>query len=286
METIGFIGTGVMGSSMVINLLKAGYKVNVYTRRKEKAQACVDAGAVWNDSVAELASKSNVIITIVGFPADVKAVYLGSEGIIANAQANSTLIDMTTSNPSLAITIYEEAKKRNIYSLDAPVSGGDVGAREARLSIMVGGDKETFDACLPIFEAMGKNIVYQGKAGSGQHTKACNQIAIASGMLGVCEALAYAKKSGLDAATVLQSIGGGAAGSWSLTNLGPRIIAENFDPGFFVKHFIKDMTIASDSSKELNLSAHGLELAKSLYEKLAAQGNENDGTHALYKLYV
>jgi 3-hydroxyisobutyrate dehydrogenase len=193
---------------------------------------------------------------------------------------------MTTSSPMLAQKIYREALEKGILSLDAPVSGGDIGAREGRLSIMVGGDSEVFEAVKPIFEAMGKNIVLQGGAGAGQHTKMCNQIAIASNMMGVCEAIAYAKKAGLDPTTVLKSIETGAAGSWSLSNLGPRMIAGNYEPGFFVKHFIKDMKIALDSAKEIGLWAPGLELAKSLYEQLAAQGEEDSGTQALYKLLI
>ncbi|MFZ5945682.1 MAG: NAD(P)-dependent oxidoreductase [Bacillota bacterium] len=281
---IGFIGTGVMGRGMVNNLLKAGYQVNVYTRTKSKAQELIENGAQWVDTVAQISAKSNVIITIVGYPKDVEEVYIGENGIINNAAQGSYVIDMTTSSPLLAQRIYEEAAKKGIFALDAPVSGGDVGAREGRLSIMVGGDQEAFATVKPIFEAMGKNIVLQGNAGSGQHTKMCNQIAIASNMVGVCEAIAYAKKAGLDATTVLKSIETGAAGSWSLSNLAPRMIAGNFAPGFYVKHFIKDMTIALDSAKEMGLWTPGLELAKSLYEKLAESGEEESGTHALYKL--
>jgi 3-hydroxyisobutyrate dehydrogenase len=287
-KTIGFVGTGVMGSSMVINLMKAGYSLLVYNRSKNKAQTCLSAGAGWCETIPELAKKADVVITIVGFPADVEEVYLGKNGILANAREGTTLIDMTTSQPALAARIYDEAKKKKMPSLDAPVSGGDLGAREARLSIMVGGDKETFDAMLPIFQAMGKNIVHQGKAGSGQHTKMCNQIAIACNMMGVCEALVYAQKAGLDAATVLQSISGGAAGSWSLTNLAPRIINKDFAPGFYIKHIIKDMIIAAESARAMGFHAQGLELSKSLYEQYAAQGgdNESEGTQALYKHYL
>ncbi|MGI6225225.1 MAG: NAD(P)-dependent oxidoreductase [Peptococcales bacterium] len=281
---IGFIGTGVMGRGMVANLLKAGYQVNVYNRTKAKAQELVAQGAVWFDTVAELSKNSNVIITMVGYPSDVEEVYFSEGGIINNAAQGTYLIDMTTSSPMLAKKIFEEARKKNMYALDAPVSGGDVGAREARLSIMVGGDQEVFEDIKPIFEVMGKNIVLQGGAGAGQHTKMCNQIAIASGMIGVCEAMVYAKKSGLDPATVLKSIESGAAGSWSLSNLAPRMIAGNFAPGFYVKHFIKDMKIAVESAKEMGLEVPGLELAKALYEKLAALGEEDSGTQALYKL--
>ncbi|WP_091165414.1 NAD(P)-dependent oxidoreductase [Paenibacillus sp. 1_12] len=282
---IGFIGTGVMGQSMVKNLMKAGYKLHVYSRTKSKTDELVEAGAVWQETPGDLAREVDVVITMVGFPSDVEEVYLGEQGILRHAKSGTYLIDMTTSSPSLAKKIEQEAKKAQCYSLDAPVSGGDVGAREARLSIMVGGEQDVFDAVLPVFEAMGKNIVYQGQAGAGQHTKMSNQIVIASNMMGVCEALIYSKKAGLDPSTVLKSIESGAAGSWSLSNLGPRIIKGDFEPGFFVKHFIKDMGIAIDSAEEMGLQTHGLKLAKSLYEQLRELGEENSGTQALYKIY-
>lgn len=286
---IGFVGTGVMGRSMARNLMKAGYSLHVYTRTKSKANELIAEGAAWEDTPEKLASASNVIITIVGFPNDVEKVYFGdgdnSGGIIANARAGSYLIDMTTSSPELARKIADAGSARKLHVLDAPVSGGDVGAREARLSIMVGGEKNAFNDLAPVFEAMGKNIVYQGPAGSGQHTKMCNQIAIAAGMLGVCEAIAYARKAGLDPSTVLKSIESGAAGSWSLSNLGPRIIAGNFDPGFYVKHFIKDMRIAAESADRMVLDTPGLDLALSRYEKLADSGGADLGTQSLYKLY-
>jgi len=282
---IGFIGIGVMGKSMAGHLLKGGYPVHVYTRTKAKAQDLLAAGATWEDTVAELAAKCNVVFTIVGFPPDVEEVYLGAGGLLANMKPGGYVVDMTTSRPDLAARIFAEGAKKDIASLDAPVSGGDVGAREARLSIMVGGEKDAFADILPLFELMGKNIVYQGKAGSGQHTKMCNQIAIAAGMMGVCEALAYARKAGLDEQTVLQSIESGAAGSWSLSNLAPRIIKGDFAPGFFVKHFIKDMTIAVESADAMGLDVPGLKLARQLYQKLAAEGGEDSGTQALYKLY-
>jgi 3-hydroxyisobutyrate dehydrogenase len=282
---IGFIGTGVMGQSMVKNLMNAGYKLHVYSRTKSKTDQLVEAGAVWQETPGALAREVDVVITMVGFPSDVEEVYLGEQGILRHAQSGTYLIDMTTSSPSLAKKIEQEAKKVQCFSLDAPVSGGDVGAREARLSIMVGGEQDVFDAVLPVFEVMGKNIVYQGQAGAGQHTKMSNQIAIASNMMGVCEALIYSKKAGLDPSTVLKSIESGAAGSWSLSNLGPRIIKGDFEPGFFVKHFIKDMGIAIDSAEEMGLQTHGLKLAKSLYEQLQELGEENSGTQALYKIY-
>jgi 3-hydroxyisobutyrate dehydrogenase len=283
--TIGFVGLGVMGKSMASNLLKAGYPLNVYTRTKSKADELVQAGAVWRESVAELAAQSDVIVTIVGFPSDVEEVYLGSGGIVAHAKSGAYLIDMTTSTPSLAKRIHTEAAKRGLHALDAPVSGGDIGAREARLTIMVGGDEAAFTAVQPILATMGANIVLQGEAGAGQHTKMCNQIAIASNMMGVCEALAYAKGAGLDPQTVLKSISAGAAGSWSLSNLAPRINQGDFAPGFYIKHFIKDMNIALQSAEEMGLPVPGLAQAKSLYDQLAAQGEENFGTQALYHWY-
>lgn len=282
---LGFIGTGVMGRSMAANIMKAGYRVLVYNRTRSKAEDLIKQGALWKDTVADVAKEANVIITMVGYPKDVEEVYLGEKGIINNAKPGSYLIDMTTSSPMLAKRIYIAAKDKGLYALDAPVSGGDIGAREARLSIMVGGDPETFEAVKPIFEVMGKNIVLQGGPGAGQYTKMCNQIAIASGMIGVSEAMAYAKKAGLDPNTVLKSIESGAAGSWSLSNLAPRMIKADFAPGFYIKHFIKDMKIALESAKEMRLKTPGLELALSLYEKLAAEGEENSGTQALFKLY-
>ena len=282
---IGFIGIGVMGRSMAGHLFAAGHEVHAYTRTKEKAQSLLDQGAVWQDSPGAVAAQADVTITIVGFPRDVEAVYLGEGGILDRARSGSTVIDMTTSSPDLAVTIYQAAKAKGIASIDAPVSGGDIGAREARLSIMVGGDVDAFERIKPIFEIMGKNIVLQGGAGSGQHTKMSNQVAIASGMMAICEAMAYAKKSGLDPETVLKSIESGAAGSWSLSNLAPRILKGDYAPGFFVKHFLKDMGIAIESAERMKLELPGLALAKKLYEKLAAEGGENDGTQALFRLY-
>ena len=274
-----------MGNSMAGHLLKAGYTLNIYNRTKERAQSLIDDGATWRDTVAEVATHSNIIITIVGFPHDVEEVYLGAKGIIANAEPGSLLIDMTTSKPNLAKQIADDAAKKNIASVDAPVSGGDLGAREAKLSIMVGGDDGAFDRAKPILEIMGKNIVLQGPPGSGQHTKMCNQIAIASLMMGVVEAMEYAKQSGLEPFTVLKSIESGAAGSWTLSTIAPRALKDDFAPGFYVKHFIKDMGIALESAKEMNLDLPGLSLAKKLYDKLAELGYENDGTQALFRLY-
>ncbi|MPL71782.1 2-hydroxy-3-oxopropionate reductase [bioreactor metagenome] len=283
---IGFVGTGVMGRSMVKNLLKDGYSVAVYNRTKSSAEELFALGVQWVDSVAGLARLSDVVITMVGYPKDVEEVYLSEEGLIPNAKPGSVLIDMTTSSPLLAQRIALAGKAGGIDVLDAPVSGGDVGAQNGILVIMVGGEEGVFDKVKPIFEAMGKNIILQGPAGAGQYTKMANQITVAGGMIGVCEAIAYAQKAGLEPSRVLDSIAGGAAGSWSLSNLGPRMIAGNFEPGFYVKHFIKDMNIALESAKEMGLMTPGLELAKSLYEQLAAEGEENSGTHALYKLYM
>jgi 3-hydroxyisobutyrate dehydrogenase len=284
-KVIGFVGTGIMGKSMAKNLIKAGYSLNVFTRTKSKADELVEAGANWKDTVADLSKDSDVIITIVGYPNDVEEVYLGEEGIVNNAKPASYLIDMTTSSPKLAKKIYEKAKEKNLYAFDAPVSGGDIGAREAMLTIMVGGDVEKFEAIQPVLNTMGTNIVLQGEAGAGQHTKMCNQIAIASNMMGVCEAITYAEKAGLDPKNVLKSIESGAAGSFSLSKLAPRMIEGDFAPGFFIKHFIKDMRIAIESAEEMGLQTPGLKLAKELYDKLAEAGEENSGTQALYKYY-
>lgn len=274
-----------MGKSMAMHILKAGYPLYVYTRTKEKAADLLEAGAIWASSPQEVARNANVIFTIVGYPHDVEEVYLGSEGLIPNGKEGSYYIDMTTSAPSLAARIFEEAKKVGIHSLDAPVSGGDIGAKDGKLSIMVGGEREAFDHVRPLFELMGANIVYQGAAGSGQHTKMCNQIAIASNMIGVAEAMVYAKSAGLDPETVLKSISAGAAGSWSLSNLAPRMLKEDFAPGFYIKHFIKDMGIAIDEAERMGMDAPGLQLAKSLYDKLAENGEEDSGTQAIYKYW-
>ncbi|WP_424511389.1 NAD(P)-dependent oxidoreductase [Scopulibacillus darangshiensis] len=282
---IGFIGTGVMGKGMIRNLIKGGYSVNIYNRTKEKALDLVDDGARWFDTISSCTQASDVVVTMVGYPKDVKDVYF-KDGILNHAKKGSYVIDMTTSSPALAEDIYNDASSRGIHALDAPVSGGDIGAQKGTLSIMIGGEKSAFDKLKPIFEAMGENIVYQGKAGSGQHTKMCNQITIASNMMGVCEALAYAKRAGLNEEQVLKSITSGAAGSWSLSNLAPRMLEGDFKPGFYVKHFIKDMTIALETAKEMGLMTPGLESAKKLYEELAENGEENSGTQVLYKSYL
>jgi len=282
---IGFIGLGVMGHSMAGHILDKGYALQVYTRTRERAAGLVEKGAVWAGSVKDLAADSDVIISMVGYPQDVAQLYLDPDGILENAAPGTLAIDMTTSDPDLAVKIHEIGREKQIQVLDAPVSGGDLGARNATLSIMAGGDKTAFDTALPLFQVMGKNIVYLGPAGSGQHTKMANQIAIAAGMIGICEALAYAKKAGLEPETVLASIGQGAAGSWSLNNLGPRMLKGDFAPGFYIKHFIKDMTIAEDSARDLGMDTPGLTLAKTLYGRLVDNGCENDGTQALFKLW-
>lgn len=278
---VGWIGTGVMGTSMVGHLMAAGFSATVFNRTRSKAEPLIAKGAKWADSPKALAESSDVIFSIVGFPSDVRDVLLGNDGALAGSKAGNVLVDMTTSEPSLAIEIYEKAKAKQVHSVDAPVSGGDVGAKNAALSIMIGGDKEVVESLAPCFNAMGKTIVHQGAAGAGQHTKMVNQVLIATGMIGVCEALLYGYKAGLDLPTVLQSVGSGAAGSWSLSNLGPRIMNNNFDPGFFVEHFIKDMGIALAESKRMGLSLPGLALAHQLYVAVQAQGLGRNGTHAL-----
>ena len=278
---IGWIGTGVMGSSMCGHLMSAGFSATIYSRTKAKAEDLISRGAVWAGTPRAVAEASDVIFSIVGFPADVREVLLGETGALSGAASGSVLVDMTTSQPSLAVEIYEAAKVKGVHSVDAPVSGGDIGAKNAALSIMIGGDSDVVESLQPLWQAMGKTIVHQGPAGSGQHTKMVNQILIATGMIGVCEALLYGYQSGLDLPTVLKSVSSGAAGSWSLSNLGPRIIDNNFDPGFFVEHFIKDMGIALDESRRMGLSMPGLALGQQLYHAVKAQGFGRNGTHAL-----
>lgn len=278
---IGWIGTGVMGNSMCGHLIKAGFAATVYTRTPAKAEHLVNLGAKWAASPKEVAAASDVIFAIVGFPADVREVFLGKEGALAGSKAGNILVDMTTSEPSLAVEIAEAAKAKGVFAVDAPVSGGDIGAREARLSIMIGGEKEVVDALQSCWQAMGKTIVHQGGPGAGQHTKMVNQILISTMMIGVCEALLYGYKAGLNLETVMQSVSTGAAGSWSLSNLGPRMMANNFDPGFFVEHFVKDMGIALAEAKRMGLSLPGLALAEQLYLSVKAKGFGRNGTHAL-----
>ncbi len=278
---IGWIGTGVMGASMAGHLQDAGHELTVYNRTKAKADALVANGARWADTPAEAVADAEVVFMIVGYPKDVEVVALGNDGILSSAPSGSILVDCTTSSPALAVKIAEAGKVKGIAVLDAPVSGGDVGAKNAALSFMVGGDAVAFETVKPLFEIMGKAIVLQGGPGAGQHTKMVNQTLIASGMIGLCEAMLYAEKSGLDPLTVLQSVGGGAAASWGLANLWPRMINDDFEPGFFVEHFIKDMGIALDEAKRMGLTLSGLELAMELYEKTAELGYGRKGTQAL-----
>ncbi len=280
---IGWIGTGVMGSSMCGHLIDAGYPMTVYSRTRERAQPLIDRGAEWADAPDLVTRAADVVFTIVGYPADVREVILGQHGVMLAARSGLVVVDMTTSEPSLAQEISEVARKNGVASLDAPVSGGDVGARNATLSIMVGGEAETVEAVRPLFEVIGKTIIHQGPAGAGQHTKMVNQTLIATGMIGVCEALLYAYRAGLDLETVLDAVGGGAAGSWSLNNYAPRMLKGDFAPGFMVEHFIKDMEITLNEARRMNLAMPGLALAHELYLALRAQGGGRDGTQSLIR---
>lgn len=281
MTRIGWIGTGIMGASMCGHLMTAGHPATVFTRTRRRAEPLLTRGAVWADTPAGVAAASDVVFTMVGHPADVREVVLGPGGVLAAARPGTILVDMSTSEPALAREIAEAAAARGVAALDAPVSGGDVGAREARLSIMVGGDPATFERVRPLFEVMGKTIVLQGPAGSGQHTKMVNQILIATGMIGVCEALVYARRAGLDVPTVLASVSGGAAGSWSLTNYVPRIERGDLEPGFMIEHFVKDMRIALAECRRMGLELPGLELAERLYAALDETGHGRNGIQAL-----
>jgi 3-hydroxyisobutyrate dehydrogenase len=278
---LGWIGTGVMGASMAGHLMAAGYSMTVFTRSREKAAELEARGAVWADTPAAVAAASDVTFGIVGFPNDVRDVFLGSDGALAGAPAGSVLVDMTTSEPSLAVEIATSASAKEVGAVDAPVSGGDVGAKNAALSIMIGGTDDDVARVMPLFEIMGKTMVHCGGPGAGQHTKMVNQILIATNMIGVSEALLYAHEAGLDLDKTLEAVGGGAAGSWSLSNLGTRMVAGNFAPGFFVDHFVKDMGIALDEAKAMHLSVPGLALAHQLYVGLQAQGGGRNGTQAL-----
>ncbi|MBC1356872.1 NAD(P)-dependent oxidoreductase [Listeria booriae] len=285
MKKIGFIGVGVMGASMVRNLMAAGFEVHIYTRTKSKAESVIQEGAIWHETPQDFAPQVDVLITMVGYPTDVEELYLAEDGLLTTLRSGVIAIDMTTSSPNLAKQIAEEGKALNIAVLDAPVSGGDIGAKNGTLTIMVGGEQEAFEAAEPVLNAMGQSVILQGAAGAGQHTKMVNQIAIASNMIGVTEALCYAKKAGLDPEKVLASISGGAAGSWSLSNLIPRVLQDDFAPGFFIKHFIKDMRIALDEAKQMNLELPGLALAEQMYQQLADAGFAENGTQALIKHY-
>ncbi|QCR31624.1 NAD(P)-dependent oxidoreductase [Lysinibacillus sp. SGAir0095] len=285
-KKIGFIGTGVMGSSIVKHLLNANYDVSVYTRTKSKAQELIELGAKWAETPNEAAKENDIIFTMVGFPSDVEEVYIGENGILQSAKQGAVVVDLTTSEPTLAMKIFDLAKQKGISSIDAPVSGGDVGAKNGTLSIMVGGEKTVFDDLLPILQIFGENIVYQGEAGSGQHTKMCNQLLIATNMIGVCESISYALNAGLDIEKVLQSISAGAAGSWSLSNLGPRMIKGDLEPGFYLKHFLKDMKIAIEEAEKMNLNLPGVKLSIDLYNTLLEKGYGDKGTQSLIKYYI
>ena len=285
MKKIGFIGVGIMGKSMVRNLRKAGYEVAIYTRTKAKAEDVIAEGAVWCDTAAECAKGRDVVITIVGYPKDVEEVYFGDNGIIANADPGTYVIDMTTTSPRLAVRIWEEAEKAGLHAVDAPVTGGDTGAKAGTLTILAGGKKEDFDACVPVFEAMGKNINYEGKAGNGQHTKMCNQIAIAGALAGACEAMVYAKNTGLDVDTMLKSISTGAAGSAQINNVASKAAKDDYAPGFFLKHFIKDMGIADEEALAVDTRLGVLEDVLGMAKKLESEGMGDLGTQALIKYY-
>jgi 3-hydroxyisobutyrate dehydrogenase len=278
---VGWIGTGVMGLSMCGHVVDTGYAVTVNSRTRERAEPLLAKGASWAETPAEVAAASDVVCSIVGYPDDVREIVLGEHGALAGAREGSVLVDLTTSEPSLAVEIYEQAATRGVASIDAPVSGGDVGARNAALSIMVGGDEDALERVRPLLEVMGKTIVRQGGPGAGQHTKMVNQTLIATCMIGVCEALLYAYQAGLDLETVLESVAPGAAGSWSLTNYAPRMLKSDFEPGFVVEHFVKDMGIALAEARRMNLSLPGLALAQQLYIALMAQGKGRQGTQSL-----
>lgn len=284
MRRIGFIGTGVMGASMVRHLLHAGYEVTVTTRTRSRAEPLLAEGAAWADSPAEAADGRDAVLSIVGYPSDVEAVHLGPHGTLGVAHPPRYIVDLTTSRPSLAVDLAKAARQRGVGAVDAPVSGGDVGARNATLSIMVGGDEADVEAVRPMLERLGRTIVHHGGPGAGQHAKMVNQILIAANMLGVCEGLLYAERAGLDPTKVIESVGSGAAGSWSINNLGPRIIRGDFEPGFFVEHFIKDLSIALEEAERMGLELPALALAKRSYEALAALGHGRRGTQAIYLL--
>ncbi|MDP3622071.1 MAG: NAD(P)-dependent oxidoreductase [Polynucleobacter sp.] len=283
---IGFIGTGIMGKSMASHLMAGGHSVQIYNRSRDKAEELLARGATWFETPASLAAASDVIITIIGYPKDVEAIYLGPDGILQNAKKGCITIDMTTSSPELAKQIAVIGQERGIACLDAPVSGGDIGARDAALSIMVGGDASAYECVLPLFRLMGKTIALLGPAGAGQHTKLCNQIVIASTIMGVCEGLIYAKTAGLDPLAVLDVIGAGAAGGVQLKVQGPRMIKGDFAPGFMLEHFVKDIGLAIAEADRMGLKLPGLAQAKKLYDILMQQGHERTGYHALFELYL
>lgn len=282
---IGWIGTGVMGNSMAGHLLAAGHDLRVFTRSKHRAMDLLERGAKWCGSPREVAEESEVVFSMVSHPADVDAVHLGDTGTLSARSLPKVIIDMTSSKPSLARRIHERATTLGVGSLDAPVTGGDVGARNATLSIMVGGDECLYQRMRGYFELMGKTIVLHGPPGAGQKAKLVNQVLIAANMIGVTEGIRLARAIGLDPAKVLESVSAGAAGSWSLSNLAPRILRQDFEPGFFIEHFIKDLRMAVEEGAESGLDLPGLELAKSLYERAQAAGLGRRGTHGLALLY-
>ena len=285
MKKIGFIGVGIMGKSMVRNLMKTGYELHIYARTKAKVDDVISEGAIFHESIKECVPGCDAVITIVGFPRDVEEVYFDEGGILENADPGTYLIDMTTTSPKLDQQIYEEAKKRGLHGLDAPVTGGDSGAKAGTLTILAGGDKEDFDTCLPVFEAMGKDINYEGKSGNGQHTKMCNQIAIAGALAGACEAMVYAKNAGLDVDVMLKSISTGAAGSAQMNNVASKAAKDDYAPGFFLKHFIKDMGIADEEASERGTRLDVLEDVLGICKKLENEGMGDLGTQALIKHY-
>jgi len=278
---IGWIGTGVMGSSICGHLLTAGYRVTVHSRTRSKAQPLLDRGAQWAESPCAVAAESDVLFTMVGSPQDVQQVYFGTDGVLSGAEVGTIIIDMTTTQPSLSREIAAAASAKDLSAIDAPVSGGDIGAKNAALLIMIGGDTKSVQTVMPLFELLGKKIVHQGGPGAGQQAKLCNQIVIAGTMVGVCESLLYGYKAGLDLNRILESIRGGAAACWTLDNLAPKILQRNFDPGFFVEHFVKDMGIALEESKRMGLVLPGLTLVHQLYQTLQTLGHGRSGTHAL-----
>lgn len=280
-KRIAWIGTGVMGLPMAGHLMAAGYQLTVFSRTQSRAQPLLDQGAIWAESPAAAAEGADVAISMVGFPDDVQTTHLGEVGTLAAANAPGLIIDMTTSRPSLALEIARQASTRGVGSLDAPVSGGDVGARDATLSIMVGGTAEYFQMAQPLFNVLGRSVVHHGEAGTGQHTKMVNQVLIATNMIGVCEGLLYARKADLDPLKVIESVRGGAAGSWSINNLAPRMLRQDFEPGFYVEHFIKDLSIALEEASRMSLALPGLALARQLYEAVVAHGHRRSGTQAL-----
>lgn len=283
-KSIGWIGTGVMGESMCSYAMKQANEVFVYNRTKEKAQSLLDKGAIWCESPQEVAQRADIVFTIIGYPKDVEEVYLGENGLINSAKEGTILVDMTTSSPTLAREIYEKGQEKKISILDAPVTGGDIGAKNGTLVIMVGGDRKSFDEVKPFFDEMGSVIEYMGDSGLGQHTKLANQIAIAGSIIGTCEALLYAAKAGINLEQFIETIKTGSAGSWQLQNMGPRIIKENFDPGFYIKHFIKDMKLAIEECEKMNIQLPGLTLVHSIYDKVSETQDENLGTQGLYKI--